>query len=116
MRINDVTPIYTGGNIYVFVGKIDDNYFIASDMCYDIRIVDANPFDYTDTTYGNEEWCYEEWQAAHLIQDITDENEVKKTFCSILQWIIDNEPRTDRTNYSVTDIENDLIDIENYFA
>lgn len=112
MKINNVTPIYTGGNIYVFVGKIDDNYFIACDSFYDVRIVNANPLDYNGTFLGDHEWCYPEWQETHLVRDVIDRAERRKIFRKILKWIIKNEPNNDNCNYLLGDMEDILEDLD----
>ena len=97
--INNVTPIYTGGGFYIYLGEIDNNYFIADDNCNDVRIVNSDPAineNYTDTT----------WQEAHLVRDMeTGSPEHLSTFQAILQWIINNKPSGAACNYNITDIE-----------
>lgn len=38
-----VTPIYTGGNIYVFLGKTENEYFMADSCNFDVTLFDADP-------------------------------------------------------------------------
>lgn len=94
-----VTPIYTGGGIYCFYGKVNDVYFIASDQG-DVRLVDVIPFDAVD----GEMW-YAEWQEEHLIRDIETNEEYKSFFLHMLDWIIKNKPEG---NYLMEDM-NDLL-------
>lgn len=106
-NINNVTPFYTGGGIYCFVGQLDGYYFIASDGMYDIRLVDADPIEAWD------EFEFEDWQDAHLVRDLGEE-EALETFLDILHWIKDNKPDTEFCNYLMSDIdniENEVIDL-----
>jgi len=97
-------PIYTGGGIYVYIGKLnDENYFIAEDSIFNknmpsfsIRIVNKNPEEEDD-------FWNTEWQEEHLVKDMTDgETETKELTKQILDWVIKNQPDG---NYDLGDIE-----------
>lgn len=111
MAIKSAEPIYTGGGIYIFLGQIDDDFFVADSCNQDARIVDANPSDFTDDErFGFEEWASEEWQQEHLVRDLTDTSERRRFFVDMLKWVFDNEPDG---NYMMSDIEYLLTDIQN---
>lgn len=100
--IESVEPEYTGGNIYIFVGKLTNgNYFVADGDMFDVRIVDA-PWDW-------EESQFPDWQESHLVEDLSAADALQ--FCKrMLEWVKTNEPDG---NYSMSDmdyIEKDLDD------
>lgn len=96
----NVEPIYTGGNIYVFLGELKHNYFMADSCCFDVRILDENPMkDETDPEY--EEIWYAEWQEKHLVEDL-DEFECKAFFKEMIKWIAEHESEG---NYQLAEVE-----------
>lgn len=109
MKIKSVEPIYTGGGIYIFLGAVDDNYFIADSLECDVRIVDEDPRNHTDDErFGYEEWASAEWQEEHLVKDLTSDR--KTFFVDMLRWVFNNEPDG---NYLMSDIDYLLADIQN---
>ena len=109
LKIENVTPIYTGGGIYVYIGELSDgNYFIASDQSFvgdyfDIRIVDENPADY------EEDFCDVTWQEEHLVSDVVG-GEAREFTIQLLEWVLENHPEG---NYQLGDIEAMLDSIQN---
>ena len=98
-----VEPEYTGGGIYCFIGTLDGNkHFLASDNFYDVRIIDTNPFevDYEDL------W-YDEWQEAHLIEDLTG-NDRLVFFEEMIKWLRQNGRAG---NYAMEELEARLEEI-----
>lgn len=85
LNIIKCEAIYTGGNIWCFIGSLSDGtFFLASDLCDDVRILDTNPF-------SIEEIWDAEWQEEHLIKDIPD-TETKPYFILIYNWLKENDP------------------------
>ena len=109
LKIENVTPIYTGGGIYIYTGELSDgNYFIASDQSFagdyfDIRIVDENPADY------EEDFCDVTWQEEHLVSDVVG-GEAREFTIQLLEWVLENHPEG---NYQLGDIEAMLDSIQN---
>lgn len=109
LKIENVTPIYTGGNIYVYIGELSDgNYFIASDQSFvgdyfDIRIVNENPADY------EEDFGSVTWQEEHLVSDVVG-SEAREFTIQLLEWVLENRPEG---NYQLGDIEAMLDSIQN---
>lgn len=104
-KIIDVTPIYTGGNIYIYWGAFSDGtYFIACDDMYDLTIVNADPA----MSYNAEEDIFEsdyyEWQEDHLVKRI-DCNTTQDFYNNMYDWILENKPKGKLCNYSLGDME-----------
>lgn len=83
MKIKEANAVYTGGNIWLFYGQLEDgNYFLTDDNgC--TQILNANPGD------DFEEACYYEWQQKHLVGELWHEE--RMNFCNkLLDYIFDN--------------------------
>ena len=101
---------YTGGGIYVAYGKMTDGrYFVASDDCYDVRFLDADPlrsaypefYGYdTDIPCGD----IIEWQEAHVVADISNESDSLEFWDEMLAWVEQNKPDG---NYALDDVSQD---------
>lgn len=79
---------YTGGNIWVFTGKLDDGtYFMADGFEYDVRIVNEDPDEVED---GGAWYC--DWQEAHLVRDIDTESEGPAFILDVIAWLRKNLP------------------------
>ena len=93
-----VEPIYTGGNIYCFLGQLDSKrWFFASSADYDVRIINADPW-----LEENEEDVWQpDWQDEHLIEDLNP-NQALIFFTDMLKWISENQPRG---NYSQSELD-----------
>ena len=87
-----VHPEYTGGNIYVFNGRVGKDWFIATDDEYSVRLVDANPI----SKDAVEQSGYADWQEQHLIKDLSYKESLK-FFKEMLNWVLSKNPRG---NYS----------------
>lgn len=101
MKIEKVKAEYTGGGIYCFMGKLEDNYFLADcDMMaswYDLRIINVDP-----ELYDSDDVWDDGWQTKHFVKDVCR----CKTFMKdMFRWIINNRPDG---NYLVDDIEDML--------
>ena len=101
--IVSVTPEYTGGGVYVYIGELTNgNYFIATDQAFagdsfDIRILNKDP---------NENNMLDDvkYQEECLVEDL-DEAEAKEFTIYMLNWIIENQPEG---NYQIDDIKDML--------
>lgn len=101
-----VEPCYSGGGIYVFIGELaNGNHFVASDCCYDVRLLNADVF---SADWDSELWN-EDWEEAHIVADL-NETESLSFFEKMLKWIIKNEPKG---NYQANDMKADLDEIKN---
>ena len=94
-----VTPVYTGGGIYVVTGMLESGEgFLADADWFDVRLLDVDPA----TADWDEELFYDDWQSKHLIRDLQDDEALR--FCDkMFSWILANKPDG---NYSEGDIEN----------
>ena len=83
MKIKEAWAVYTGGNIWLFYGTLDDgNYFLTDDNGWTL-ILNANPGD------DFEEACFYEWQEEHLVKELLHEERMK--FCDkLLDYIYEN--------------------------
>lgn len=100
-KIVDVTPIYTGGNIYIYWGAFSDGtYFMACDDWFDLRVVDEDPRNTHNGDYFEAD--YPDWQEVHLIKDIPN-TQTQDFYNEMYDWILANEPSDG--NYSLGDME-----------
>lgn len=91
--IETVDPEYTGGGIYVFVGRLTDgNYFIADDD-YGVGIYDA-PIDW-------EENFYIEWMDEHRFEELPAAYGLA-FYKQMLAFIREHKPDG---NYAMTDMD-----------
>ena len=92
-----VTPIYTGGNIYVFFGQLQDGSYLMSDSCvFYVRFLSADPLAAGDDAF------YEDWQIDHLLRDIEDEEETLSFVIAMCDWVLQNG---DEKGYIDSEIE-----------
>ncbi len=97
-KIKNATACYTGGNIYIYYGELENgNYFSTSDLWDFISILDEEP---NDENLENPEFFEE-----HEIECETD----MILFDNILQWIIDHAPAG---NYQAGELRERLENIE----
>lgn len=81
------TAIYTGGNIWLFHGALDDgNYFLTDDDGFTL-ILNADP------SADWDESLYQEWQDAHLVRELFDEERME--FCDEVLDKLTDCPMTD---------------------
>lgn len=74
--ITKANAVYTGGNIWIFYGELDDGtYFLTDNDGYTV-IVNESPDDF-------EESLYIDWIEDHKVRDIEDEDE-RIAFCNEL--------------------------------
>ena len=80
--IKTAQAVYTGGNIWLFYGSLQNgNYFLTDDNGWTL-ILNADPSNLDESTY-----C--EWQDAHIIDELQHEERIK--FCDqLLDWIYSN--------------------------
>lgn len=76
MKIAKANAVYTGGNIWLFYGELDDGTYFLTDDNGCTQILSEDPSDFDESLY----W---EWQQAHLIRDLEDEKE-RVEFCNKL--------------------------------
>ena len=76
MKITEVKAVYTGGNVWLFFGRLDNgNSFIVDDDGW-VGIFDEDSEAATDYEYDN--WC--EWCDKHMIKELEDKKE-REQFC-----------------------------------
>ena len=81
-KIKEAYAVYTGGNIWIFYGQLEDgNYFLTDDYGW-TQILNADPSDFDES-------LYEDWQKEHLVRELDGNERVK--FCNhLLDYIYDN--------------------------
>ena len=97
LSIKSARGEYTGGNIWLFFGSLDDgNYFLVTDDG-DALIFNADP------EYAMELMCdeWDDWMSEHIIEELEGRNRIKfqTQLCNVLMeldvrergWIFDNE-------------------------
>lgn len=78
--IKEAYAVYTGGNIWLFYGQLEDgNYFLTDDNGW-TEILNADPSDFDES-------LYEEWQQAHLVMELKNDERVK--FCNELLDVLE---------------------------
>lgn len=75
MLIKSVNAIYTGGNIWLFVGEVDDCYFLTDDYGNTL-FLDLSPENDLDTALEIE------WQEKHTIKELQGQERI--AFCDNL--------------------------------
>ena len=79
-KIKEAFAVYTGGNIWLFYGSLEDgNYFMVDDNGW-TQILNADPSNLDESTYS-------EWQDAHLVDEL--EHEERVAFCDSLMDYLD---------------------------
>lgn len=73
VQIKEAHAVYTGGNIWLFHGELEDGTYFLTDDEGRTQILDENPEDFDESLY----W---EWQEKHLIRDLENEDE-RIDFC-----------------------------------
>lgn len=105
-----VTPQYTGGNIYIYYGKLKNgNWFVTADSDCWLDEVDANPDDFDRDEVWQTEWIEEHSVKAY------EPAEAKQFFKAMYRWIIIHQPNNEHTNYSVGDMKKLLASINKWF-
>ena len=105
-----VNPCYTGGNIYVYTGKLKNgNWFMTSDADCWLNEVNTDP----DVLPGDEVW-QNEWLDKHNVKAY-ELKETKQFYKAMYRWIIIYEPRNEHTNYSIDDMKRRLESINEWF-
>lgn len=79
MKIKTAMAEYTGGNIWLFHGRLEDgNYFLTDDNG-STEILDADPENFDESLY----W---EWQEAHMVKML--EGKERTAFADLLlDWL-----------------------------
>ena len=72
MKITRAEANYTGGNIYIYTGKLEDGrFFLTADDWEDcVLIVDLDPQEHWDTDDEDDDCTFEGWQKAHTVQEL----------------------------------------------
>ena len=80
----EATADYTGGGIYVFMGRLENGtYFLFDSEWMEAAFVDANP-------YKEEDAFTAEWQEEHYVENPFKTEEENKFFCnSVIDWILE---------------------------
>lgn len=107
MEFKKANAEYTGGNIYVYYGQLEDGRYFLADDDGEMMLT------YTDPVPCFEDAMYWEWQCEHGIpvtkeqDDNAEEGQVWWTlkaddWNAMLDWIIENRPEG---NYSVSELK-----------
>ena len=74
MKITRAEANYTGGNIYIYTGKLDDGrFFLTADDWEDcVLIVDLDPQEHWDTDDEDNDCTFEGWQKEHTVEELND--------------------------------------------
>lgn len=89
--------VYTGGNIWLFYGILSDgNFFLTDDNGLTV-FLNKDPSD------NFEEACYESWQNAHLVKELTGEEIVK--FCTAMFGLLKTYGPRDPHRGGIVDTE-----------
>ena len=77
--IKNAYAVYTGGNIWLFYGELQNgNYFLTDDFGA-TRILSADPADLDES-------LYEDWQQEHLVKDLVGND--RTDFCEdLIDWL-----------------------------
>lgn len=101
MIIKNANACYTGGNIYIYYGQLENGlYFRACDDWESIEICNAD----TSTEEADYYEFYQEHSVKTLVGDLYE-----KFWNDMILWIIRNSPKG---NYSEDELENRLIEQE----
>lgn len=76
MKITKANAVYTGGNIWLFYGELEDGNFFLTDDNGCTEILDTDPSDLDESLYY-------EWQQEHLVKELDDESK-RIDFCNNL--------------------------------
>jgi hypothetical protein len=63
-KIKSVEAVYTGGGVYLFYGALTNGAYFLTDDYGCTQILNESPEDFDES-------LYEEWQNAHLIEELT---------------------------------------------
>ena len=100
-RIKRATAIYTGGNVYLYYAELlDGNWiFCDGDSC---AVLNENPLRNQETFDAS---CCIEWQQAHMIKEITEENEIRSILRSILAVIFNGKTIPEWDNFAEPELQ-----------
>ena len=102
MKITKVNAIYTGGNIWMFCGSLEDgNFFLTDDDGYTL-ILNADP------NADLEEASFPEWQDAHLVRELEGDERIQ--FCDEMLTKLSSYEYGSEENGGITEDE-----IDGYF-
>lgn len=93
-RAKEAFAVYTGGGIWIFHGTTEEeNYFLTDDYGFTL-ILNADPSDFDES-------LYEDWQQAHLIEELTGNS--RQSFCkSLIKALL---PADEKHRGGITDEE-----------
>ena len=87
-KIINVDVCSSGGGCYLFTGALTNNeFFLASNDFFDVRIINRNPND-----FDYEKIWMSDWQEECLIEDLTDFKERKSFFENLFKYFKQNKP------------------------
>lgn len=88
---DNITPIYSGGGIYIYAGHVNNTYFLADDdgLCY---------------TSCNVVNMIEDGEYMSYITGYMNDVNFKDFYRFMLKWIIEHKPQNKFTNYAMADM------------
>ena len=85
-KIKKAEAVYTGGNIWLFYGELEDGNHFLTDDYGTTQILNADPSDLDIS-------LYEDWQQEHLVEELADD---RFAFCDqLLDYITEHIDDTD---------------------
>ena len=107
-KIESVTPIYTGGGIWIFLGKVDrDLYFCAQDCdCYIVSFIDCDPLPLVDS--DTDGVFHADWLEKHTIAEFQDTEPVLQWFERMYSSALN------KGGFDETSLRLSLEEVENY--
>ena len=115
MTFEKVEPWYTGGNIYVFYGKLTDGrYFSAESSMFDIRFLNEDPLQPSDDPEYYEYVADDmDWQQDHLVEDWGGDTKTLDFWKDMLNFCLKTSPEG---NYNDGDLKNLLAEVEELYS
>ena len=107
LSIEEAEADYTGGGIYVFLGKASDGvWFLGSDSNgYEVSFVNSDPRECFDDTF------YPEWIEAHKISEECDTKAALAWYMLLFQFLKENDDSYDADS-SIRELAKDMAKAE----
>ena len=95
-KIQKAWAVYTGGNIWLFYGKLQDGTYFLTDDYGSTQILDSDPSDFDVT-------LYQEWQDEHRLELL--ESEKRLSFCDSLCDYLQTASKEERGGISSEELD-----------
>ena len=106
IEIKEAFATYTGGNIWLFYGTLENGSYFLTDDYGSTLFLDADPSNLDESTY-------EEWQKEHLI--VEPPALIQKEFCNLLiKKLLEYDVSDNKHRGGITNTE--LKSYQHYFS